>query len=364
MKLVMTIHVRDEEEILDANLRYHLGQGVDLIVAMDNNSRDGTREILDRYAREGLAHVIDQPADDWDQVEWVTQMARTAATDFGADWVINNDADEFWCPPAGAGLKDVFGVIPKEFGALEAPRFNFIPRPGEGPFWDRMVVCELETLKWRGGNRKWVRLSPKVAHRGSPTVTVGAGSHKVLSEGFEVVPGWHPVTVFHYHLRSYEQLERKVQIPEEAIETNRRRGHRERAELHDLFESGRLREFYEAKLLDDAAVEAGLREGRLVVDRRVQRAFGGGLPSHAEGETGLVANGLALDMWRAVRAARRTEGEREKLEHKRNAARQERLERKLAVADARQARAARRLRQARESRWWRLGRRLRLVGPR
>jgi hypothetical protein len=291
-------------------------------------------------------------------------MARSAATDFGADWVINNDADEFWSPPAGVGLKDVFAAIPAEFGALEAPRFNFIPRPGDGPFWERMVICELETLKWRGGRPKSVRLSPKLAHRASSTVTVGAGGHRLLSEGLEVVPGWHPITVFHYHLRSYEQLERKVQIPEEAIETNRQRGHRERAELHQLFQEGRLREFYEAKLLDGAEVEAGLRDGRLAVDRRVQRAFEGDLGANGAGPRTPRDTGLGLDMWRAVKAARRSEAERAKLERKREAARTERLEGKIASADVRRARAEGRLRDARRSRWWRLGRRLRIVDRR
>jgi hypothetical protein len=36
VKIVMTLLVRDEEEILDAHLRYHFEQGVDFVVATDH----------------------------------------------------------------------------------------------------------------------------------------------------------------------------------------------------------------------------------------------------------------------------------------------------------------------------------------
>ena len=58
MRLVMTLKVRDEADIIEHNLRFHRALGVDFFVVTDNGSTDGTSEILDRYAAAGLAHVI------------------------------------------------------------------------------------------------------------------------------------------------------------------------------------------------------------------------------------------------------------------------------------------------------------------
>ena len=53
--------------------------------------------------RSGHVRLIREPGEDLRQNEWVTRMARLAATEYGADWVINSDADEFWWP-RGASL--------------------------------------------------------------------------------------------------------------------------------------------------------------------------------------------------------------------------------------------------------------------
>ena len=103
MKLVMTLLARDEADIVESWLSFHLNAGVDFVVATDNRSVDGTTDVLERYAREGHLHLIRESGEDLRQNEWVTRMARLAATDFGADWVINSDADEFWWP-RGASL--------------------------------------------------------------------------------------------------------------------------------------------------------------------------------------------------------------------------------------------------------------------
>jgi hypothetical protein len=63
VKIVMTIAVRDEADIIEENLRYHLGAGVDFIIATDHRSEDGTTEILERYERDGLLHLTRETGD-------------------------------------------------------------------------------------------------------------------------------------------------------------------------------------------------------------------------------------------------------------------------------------------------------------
>ena len=53
MKVVMTLLARDEADIVDAQIAFHLDAGVDFVVATDNRSQDGTTEILESYARQG-----------------------------------------------------------------------------------------------------------------------------------------------------------------------------------------------------------------------------------------------------------------------------------------------------------------------
>ncbi len=57
MKLVMTLLVRDEADIVDAQIAFHLHAGVDFVIATDNRSEDGTTEILERYERAGVLHL-------------------------------------------------------------------------------------------------------------------------------------------------------------------------------------------------------------------------------------------------------------------------------------------------------------------
>ena len=168
----MTLVVRDEADVIEANLRAHRALGVGAFCVLDNGSTDGTAAILERWRQAGLAHVITDPDADTDEVflEWPTRLARLAATELGADWVINNDGDEFWYPLEG-DLRDVFATVPDDVHGLLAPRLEFVPQAdGPEPFWERMTLRERDT-----------RVLPKVAHRATDDVRVGPGSHYVAS---------------------------------------------------------------------------------------------------------------------------------------------------------------------------------------
>ena len=55
MKLVMTLLARDEADVVDAQIAFHLHAGVDFVVATDNRSTTATTEIFERYEREGVS---------------------------------------------------------------------------------------------------------------------------------------------------------------------------------------------------------------------------------------------------------------------------------------------------------------------
>ena len=207
MKLVQTLVVRDEEDIVDAQIAYHLNAGVDFVIASDHESLDGTTDILESYIRAG--HLLRIPvAGPVREAEWRTHMARLAATDHAADWVINTDADEFWIPRRGS-LKEILSAVPQSYGVLWALSRHFVPRTGaDGFFADRMTVRVSSDAAMSDPTSPY-RPHAKVAHRADSKISVGHGSHTAFSARFRQLPNWHPIEVFHFPFRTQEQYERK-----------------------------------------------------------------------------------------------------------------------------------------------------------
>jgi Glycosyl transferase family 2 len=307
MKLVLTVSARDEEDVIEANLLYHLNQGVDFVIATDNGSRDGTAEVFERFERDGVLRLLREPSREWNQSDWSTRMARLASSEHGADWVIHTDADEFWWPRQGS-LKEVLRAVPPGYGALKAPRLNFVPTRDEAnPFWERMTLLEMQSLKWWDEGARRGPVSPKMAHRASTSVVVGHGNHDVRPKrDFERVPGWQPILLFHYPLRSYGQFERKVAM---MASTSGRKAP-ERARLYELYRAGKLREHWEASVPGEDEVAEGLASGRLCVTTVMREEIAAAHGTPVEPDEG---GRLRLEACWGIEEGRRARRERRRL---------------------------------------------------
>ena len=271
MKLVMTLLARDEADVIEQWLAFHLNAGADFVIATDNRSEDGTREVLERYAREGHVHLLREPGEDLRQNEWVTRMARLAATDFGADWVINSDADEFWWP-RGASLSEVLAAVPARYGTVGGFLRTFGPPAdgGDGSFAERMTVrfSALAPINDPASLFKPIR---KIVHRAHPEIQVTRGNHALVDSPFAPLRGWYPIEVFHFPLRSHEQCERKARLQGTAFEKYVARPPTAyHANMFAALKSGKIAEYYDSLVLAEDELERGIEQGRLVVDTRLR----------------------------------------------------------------------------------------------
>jgi hypothetical protein len=270
MKVVMTLLARDAADIVDAQVAFHLNAGVDFVVATDNLSCDGTTQILERYERSGVLHLIREDGKDMRQAEWVTRMARLAATDFDADWVINADADEFWWPRTGT-LKAILAAVPDRFGVVRAGWRHFVPRPDDGRFFAERMTARLRWPAHPGDKRTVFHAHQKVAHRGDARVVVEAGNHDVYGPDMEPLRSWLPIEVLHFSFRGPEQLKRKASGGWQFRDPRTVVDHQ--ARLRNAWREHRIDDFWARVVVDDDALERGIERGRYATDTRLRDAL-------------------------------------------------------------------------------------------
>lgn len=190
-KIVGTLVVRDEEDILEHMLRHTLSSGVDALFVTDNNSKDRTPGILAKFPE--IVDVFQSDDMTHNQEKHTTYMARVACK-LDPSWIVHLDADEFWC-----GLGD-FEDIPEEAG-WSTTAYIHPPTPS-----GKDGTCDLATqsgyIDFKGYAKEF-----KIIHRPDPHVIVRHGNHGTNKA---------PVGLFetihrhHYPIRSFSQFRRKT----------------------------------------------------------------------------------------------------------------------------------------------------------
>jgi Glycosyl transferase family 2 len=267
VKLLMTLAVRNEADVVGTQIAYHLNAGVDFVIALDHESDDGTTEILEAFEREGRLRLLHDTGP-LRQSAWRTRMAQLAATEYGADWIINTDADEFWWPRGGE-FKDVLAAVPDEFGVVWAPSRHFVPRPDdERPLTERMTA-RLSAQAPINDPTSPFRPHAKVVHRAEDQIVVQDGAHSLLRTRLRPLRNLHPVEVLHFPYRSLEQYQSKN------LTSTRTYGSKALAQYtrgFDAYREGRIAELYRSLVVDDERLAQGLADGSLVLDVRLRDA--------------------------------------------------------------------------------------------
>ena len=270
MKIIMTLLVRDEEDILKQNIDFHLSQGVDFIIATDNLSVDSTKNILKEYEHHGKLRYIFEERDNYNQHEWVTKMARMAASEYGADWVINNDADEFWLPNKST-IRETLSSLSDDINVVVAHRKNMVylgADKSEQPFYMNMIYKDLFSLNPLG-----TPLPPKCAHRANVEVIVEQGNHKVCGIGKQNI-AMSLIEILHFPIRTEIQLLNKIVKGGTAYSRNNELSPgvgRTWRELYSNYQSsGNLDEYIKSQSYDNAKLNLEIKSGKLVKETRLK----------------------------------------------------------------------------------------------
>lgn len=229
-KLIMTLLVKNEESIIRENIEFHKSMGVDGFIVTDNDSTDNTCEILKEYKNRGwVLEIINEPAQDYSQADWVHRMAMLAKNKYKADWIINADADEFWCSRSGS-LKNE--ISESSANMLHVPIFNMLDMNGKWQNNIYRIVSELpdaDAKKLIQENKlcrfnQFSRQIPKVLVRASDYVHIHMGNHNadMVFRHKNIISK--DIMIYHFNSRGFEQFKTKMINGGAAFERNQKLG--------------------------------------------------------------------------------------------------------------------------------------------
>lgn len=202
---------KDEEDVAEHVLMHMVDEGVTGIIVADNMSTDGTRaKILQaaEYAESKGVHLVleidDEPG--YYQSQKMTELARKAADEYGAEWIVPFDADELWYGNDRVGV--VLSSLPKAVDVVACSITNHfatgVDPEGTNPF---------QTMEWRQAEPQAL---PKVAFRWSPDAKIEQGNHAVtLPSSFPYAPV-PALKLRHFPYRSFEHFVKKAKNGAEA----------------------------------------------------------------------------------------------------------------------------------------------------
>lgn len=269
--LIMTLLVKNEEDILEDNLLFHKAMGVDGFIITDNNSTDRTPEIIRKYREKGwVKEVIKETATNYEQKQWVDRMIWKAKTIYKADWIINADADELWYSPSG-NLKTELSVT--HANVLNCEVKSVYPEEGKRFWqWDKVVKEVTDPIRYNLSRYSlFERQNRKVIHRATSYLQISMGNHKVAMFPKRTVDSC--ICVYHYNVRSKEYFMEKMINGGKQLEQHRgKHGGRHWRYFYQLHKEGKLEAEYD-RVIGKTAYDELCKDGFINLDTAIPDAF-------------------------------------------------------------------------------------------
>lgn len=263
----MTILVKNELGIIEENIRTHAMLGVDAFAVMDNGSFDGTREKLAELAHDYEMVVIDRPDPTYRQAQWMSELAFVARDALGADWVISNDADEFWIPEGGKSFSELLSL--ESNPVLTVRRSNMVLtsealtsgyRFYEGRFRVENPIFYGNHVESDSANILLTKIAPKTIVNPHGLIRIKGGNHRALHVGnftdytrpYDRIRHSEGIRVYHYPIRSYEGFEANIINRKKLLETvpGVKMGNHYRR-WASLYDEGKLHDEFSRFILDE-----------------------------------------------------------------------------------------------------------------
>jgi len=283
-KLAMAMCVRNEADIIAMNIRFHLAYGVDKFYVMDNYSDDGTYEIL-KDLSEGFDISLFRERS-YSQAKYMTFLTNRAHED-GCDWVIENDADEFWRPLKG----DLKMELDFNKSVIKCHRYNVVPTQdsmlsGHPVFYSKYRTNTPILYDWKVGysldkdiNYILADVGDKVMVNTHGFIDVKFGNHRakhiaskwpnrkpdVISDG---------VIVYHFMIRGYDQFKKRLVAMNENFISGQMKSKQGQAWYwNSAYELGETELVYKKMVLNESQISSFVDGGFVIEDLFISEIF-------------------------------------------------------------------------------------------
>jgi hypothetical protein len=281
-KIILLTHPYDQGDILKDYIDWHLDLGADFVIAQDFGSQDGSREILDDFARMGVLQWFVIPDKRLTEYSPAPALVRMAIEQHRAEWIIMSDVDEFLCAQGGglrcmlerARLDNITAITGRCFNMTGAPL-----EPGQRATAqltlriDRPVAASPE--QQRSGDLPvpyiFIEHHPKTITWAPAFVKYRPGTHGVNIAWGEKAefPELH---FLHYLMRGFDRFETKVRNAAAYLANNQHLpewwGWHWRRWIR-LNEAGQLRDEYDRQFVTPQRAAELIQTGTCAIDETI-----------------------------------------------------------------------------------------------